>query len=407
MKIRTIENRLFALLFLGILAIGTGLMVLRLGTSTLQTYRESPKRGARALFAAGAVTTRKFHNFESELKNFHLPAVNFIRTAVYHLYTGYLFGTGRIIVPADMPHNIVVRGPENFLYYLNGFAQKPLEENRLFDGVHAIAAQQNAWFLQILIPTKQLNYKTELRNFLDLNCDANYDAFLKYTDRADVNRLDCAKIFRQLTVPRDEIFFRTDHHWTPYAALHAVQATVEKARAAQLPNWNPRTFSVENDFEQKHSRARNMLGFQGIRVGRHWSTLDHKSLCEPNFDSYYTVTLEIPGSAPHCETGDFKHAITHDQYYMGNGAFFDNKDYPSVTLVNDRVPDGNILVVQDSFGRPFSAYLSLFAHRVTALDPRYGTLEHFLERVASEKFDAIIYLRSELTLGLIDSRQHI
>ena len=405
MTLHDYESRVFGLAFLAMMAVGSLLMALRVGVAAEREYRRAREHaGAWTAWRAAARTAQHFHRYEYELKDVVVPKLNFISTAVHHLYTGYLIATGRRVIPADTAAKVVVRGPDDFLYYLNGFAKNPQDEAALFSAVHSLAQKRGVPMLQVVIPTKQLNEKAVVGNFIDLACDENYAAFLHDTARHGVPRVNCAAIFRGLGVPRESLFYRTDHHWTPYGALNAVHATLTLLRQTSVSGWHPADFSVSDDFVWAESAA-DMMGVQGLRLGRYWSVLDRERYGAPRHSPNYRLELWRANGAVSAECGDFASVISHCDRSNCRASFFRGSDYPKISLVNDSVPDGAVLVIQDSFGRSFSGYLSLFVQQMIILDPRFYQLEDMLAVAAAHEFDAILYVRSEFTLGMIGTQR--
>ncbi len=156
----------------------------------------------------------------------------------------------------------------------------------------------------------------------------------------------------------EDIYFRTDHHWTPLGAYYAAEAF---AKTAGL------------DFKDLSTYKKNdMEGFVGTMYG---FTGDANLNNDPELFSYYT-----PDNVDKCMT----YYYTTDFQYTGKGRFFNGVgDIRSAYLtfmggdeqivkVKTNIKNGKkLLIVKDSYGNAIPGYLFGSYEEIYVVDMRY------------------------------------
>ena len=158
---------------------------------------------------------------------------------------------------------------------------------------------------------------------------------------------------------REEIFFRTDHHWTALGAYYAYTAWAEAA-----------------GFTPKPLSSFSTLDLPG-HLGLFYSMCGNPAVMKQNPD---TVTAYIPPdidriSVTVTEANGSTHAGALICDYTNSafkyGTFIDG-DHPLTTIVNDAINDDSACVLmKDSYGNPFSVFLTQHYHTVYVIDYRY------------------------------------
>lgn len=156
----------------------------------------------------------------------------------------------------------------------------------------------------------------------------------------------------------EEIYFRTDHHWTPLGAYYAAQTFAETAGLS---------FKDLNTYKKN-----DMEGFVGTMYG---FTGDANLNNDPEVFSYYT-----PENIDKCMT----YYYTTDFEYTGKGKFFNGVgDIRSAYLtfmggdeqvvkVKTNVKNGKkLLIVKDSYGNAIPGYLFGSYEEIYVVDMRY------------------------------------
>lgn len=199
----------------------------------------------------------------------------------------------------------------------------------------------------------------------------------------------------------EEYFFKTDHHWTPEAAFEVYADTCKFLEAEY--GWNVEDELFDIGKYQKREYKSSFLGAEGRRVGKYYVGLDDFTLITPSYDTGFTFYVPSKNIA---RKGDFQSALLDPEQPLGRYSYELNAyykyiggDYPEVQIINHNVSEGKILIVKDSFGIPYSAFLSQISHETTIVDLRY-TEESFQEIVDTVRPDLVVFCYGPGYLGV-------
>lgn len=143
----------------------------------------------------------------------------------------------------------------------------------------------------------------------------------------------------------EEIFFRTDHHWTALGSYYAYQAWAEAAgfEPVNLDQFTPRS--------------------QSGHLGYFYSVCGYPHSMKENPD---TVVAYIPHGSFTCDP-----AGAMDFSAWGYNTFIGG-DRPITAIVNNDIADDSACVlVKDSYGNPFAVWLTQHYRTVYVIDYRY------------------------------------
>lgn len=165
---------------------------------------------------------------------------------------------------------------------------------------------------------------------------------------------------RQLRLHNDEyIYFRTDHHWTALGAYYAYVAWAESAGLTPVSLDRFSKLEMPNHLGLFYSMCGNP---QSMRQNPDTVV----AYIPPDIDSIHVEFLESGGVK---KTGQLVYDYTNSGYKYGA---FIGGDHPLTTITNDRIQDDSACVlVKDSYGNPFSVYLTQHYHTVYVIDYRY------------------------------------
>ncbi len=170
--------------------------------------------------------------------------------------------------------------------------------------------------------------------------------------------------FNNLLAHNDEyLYFHTDHHWTALGAYYAYEEFCHSAGFEPVPL---------SEYEEKN---------MGEFIGSNANNVTVKLLPDEMI-AYIppgNIHMEVPGY-PNATTPivDVSSGYPHMKYNC-----FINGDNVWTILTNDDLPDApDCLVIKDSFGNPFTVYLTQHYHRVIILDYRQNYQP--VSRVAEE-----------------------
>lgn len=187
---------------------------------------------------------------------------------------------------------------------------------------------------------------------------ADQGKVLRYMFARENDRVGKVNAFNNLLKHNDEyIYFHTDHHWTARGAYYAYQAFCEAA------GWEPVALSDFREWDMGEFvgsytasvSSRNLRGDEMI------------ALVPPHFDS---IRMEIDGEPGYTSPIVDKSGAEKTMKYL----CFIAGDNPLTVLTNDALPEApDCLVIKDSYGNPFTVFLTEHYHRVYVLDYREKT----------------------------------
>lgn len=183
---------------------------------------------------------------------------------------------------------------------------------------------------------------------------------------------------------RENIYFRTDHHWTGLGAYYAYTAYCAQA------GLTPLQLS-----QMEHKQKTGYLG------SLYWLTRDSRLKENPDTVDYW----KIPGTyKTTCyNKGDltkgFKGSIYAEGASGANGyGVFLGGDWPLMKIESDVKNGKRAVVVKNSYGNPFSTYLPYHYETVFVVDYRYYS-GNLLDLIAKEKVTDLIFLNGVFSIN--------
>ena len=241
----------------------------------------------------------------------------------------------------------------------------------------------------------QAPYKVKDEEYLPTGivdyANQNADELLKELTNGEVQIIDLREKF--LTKQLEEEFFTTDHHWKIQTAFEATNYVSE------ILNQNYK-FKIDDYFtNMEHYKIVKMekrfLGSIGKRIGKYYAGTDEFDYIVPDFDTKLIVSNQREEQKLE---GTFEETIINKRFLEENDitankyACYFGGDYPEIIVQNENSEfSKKILVIQDSYGLPFSAIMSLRVKELRILD-----LRHFegseIDYIKQYQPDAIIML---------------
>lgn len=219
----------------------------------------------------------------------------------------------------------------------------------------------------ILVPDK-------IRDSLN---SADQEEILEYLQSGEEGHAEFVNTFDLLSEHRNEyVYYHTDHHWSALGAYYGYVAFCEKAGIAPVPLGNYTEKSM-GDF--KGSFYYSISNSKKIKIDElfAYSPPGNCRLFVMDSDGEYReydVVTDKSGDVP-------------ENKYIS----FINGDNAVSVIKNEDIPEApKCVVLKDSFGNPFSVYLSQHYSEVYILDYRMfeGNLRSFAREVGAE--DVII-----------------
>ena len=224
-----------------------------------------------------------------------------------------------------------------FSEMINLYAKK-LKGVRVFSGVVPTASD-------FFLPPK---YEEYIGNELE-NIAASYKLFNKHIIPIEIHQ--------ELGQHKKEyIYYKTDHHWTDLGAYYGYKAFCKAAKMKPIELFEMKTKQIKGDF-----------------LGTHFlKTKDQRLENNPDFIKYWIPPVEnyavkFDGEEEE-EIKVFKTSdIAKNKYLVFLGG-----DEPLIHLKSTKCENGRtILLIKNSYGNPFAAFLTANYENVLVLDYRY------------------------------------
>lgn len=225
--------------------------------------------------------------------------------------------------------------------------------------------------------------------------DDHADALLTALKEADIDTLDLRPVFAQ-TGQYDELFFRTDHHWTPEGAFLAWQTVAEALERDY--SFTIDDASTDLDCWEVETLEDLFLGSQGKRVGPLYAGMDDFELWSPKEEGHYQY---IAFSQGYDRTGSFETSLLFperldetDPYKANPYTYYSGGDYSFTRMKNLDDPDGpTIVLLRDSFACTFAPFMATGFGEVVTIDLRYFH-DDLMEYISWVGADMVVFLYS-------------
>ncbi|MEA5135188.1 MAG: DHHW family protein [Candidatus Fimivivens sp.] len=169
----------------------------------------------------------------------------------------------------------------------------------------------------------------------------------------------------------EDIYYRTDHHWTTQGAWYGYERFMHTLGLAAIVPDQSLAHSAEGFWGTYYSKAKK---FDAIPDVINWYDLPVNSVTidGAEFDSMY----------------DMEALDTRDKY-----ALFLHANNGVTVIKNDSVPEGSIMVIKDSYANCFVPFLTQNYHKVVVVDLR-SLPKGVNELVKSEQIRDVLVLYS-------------
>lgn len=262
-----------------------------------------------------------------------------------------------------------VRDDDGMLYYGSTW---PLETDDLVEYADRVqrmneyVENSNAKLLVVLPPAKVLEGVSNVSRTWPLN-DPNtrMDKLLTLLEQRGVNAIDLRVTMRESDSSLEELFFKTDHHWTPLAGFYAAQEIVNQVQIRFGDNWDPTGFYTNLKNYNSHTYTNCMLGSSGRNTGVVYSGIEDYTLMWPNFSTDFIWTTYEDGKEE-SQTGVFTQALLdksqlqiEDWYESSANRVYLHEVSDHDKIVNVNNPQGpKLKVLRDSYFSPVACFLA-------------------------------------------------
>ena len=291
----------------------------------------------------------------------------------------------------------VVKDNHDWLQFITYPAQvRPIVQN--------IAEYQALGYPLVYVqpPTKFIEGYTEFPATLNDQTAANAAQTKEVLLAADVPYLDLREQAEEQQLDKEQLFYRTDHHWRVETAFWAVGQTVAYLNEQLGLTIDADGFYCDIKNWEQTTWKQNFLGSQGRRVGRFYGGLDDFTLLTPAFETDFQVILDDYNSEEQTvREGSFADTLmdwdmlNNENVYTNRYGVYWGADYPTVLADNRQNEDGpTVLIVKDSYSLPYGAFLAAMVDKLYMVDLRYYDLANLAGYIEEIQPDVILIMYS-------------
>lgn len=175
----------------------------------------------------------------------------------------------------------------------------------------------------------------------------------------------------------EEIYYRTDHHWTSLGAYYAFQDAAEALGITEEQQIPMKAYGVSNNFNGTLSAV------SGYQTG--YKEAMHVYLPEGENTPQIVVNYveEQKKSASLYDSSKLKEKDKYAMFLGGN--------HPLVEIKSDTERTDRLLVIKDSYANCFIPFLAPYYREIVVADPRYysGDMEKLMEE---NKITSVLFL---------------
>lgn len=240
---------------------------------------------------------------------------------------------------------------------------QPLDsENRLLENTELIktfAQSVDVPVSMVLVPSTGYIMEDKLpANHLKYNDEEYFAQIEQSLKDSGVNFINILDEFVQYASHGQQLYYKTDHHWTSLGAYRAYQLICQSLGLEATPEEQ---FSVET-YPDFYGTTYSGSAF--------WlSKPDSIQLWVNPVDTEESITVEITEGQTSSQSNSFfykEHLEEEDKYPV-----YLNGNQPLVRITNDNAPEGTLVVVKDSFAHCLVPFLSDNYSQIIMVDLRY------------------------------------
>lgn len=193
------------------------------------------------------------------------------------------------------------------------------------------------------------------------NDDKHLDESAKTLAESGVDFVDLRETFKQKYADGEQLYYRTDHHWTTLGAYDAYVKLCEQLGTQPVPK---ETFVIQS-YEGFYGTTYSTSGF--------WLTKpDSIQIYNNPKNTEENITLKIVEGK--------KEDVYHSMYFYNHldeddkyPVFIDG-NHAYTEICNSNAKGGTVLLIKDSFSHSLAPFLAENYSRVILIDPRYYKL---------------------------------
>lgn len=269
-------------------------------------------------------------------------------------------------------------GKEDYLFDVDNPIDKEQKDknisniNKLLDDLKE--SQRDIDVYALLVASKSEVLKEKLPNFAPTVDEVKIIDELEGALRENINILSLIDPLKNKS--NQDIYYKTDHHWTSRGAYYAYKHFIETKGKKPLSEEDFIIETVSKDF----------LGTSYRKANYYSGTPDSIQRYMPKNKLDYDITINQRDKTNSLYDSSFLEKTDKYAYFLGGDQ--------SLIEMETSVKNGkSILIVKDSFANSFIPFLSNHYEQITVIDPRYFNMS-IREYIKDKDIDEIVFLFS-------------
>ena len=236
-----------------------------------------------------------------------------------------------------------------------------------------VCDENDTQLLYIQAPQKISKFDPELPAGVQDYGNEIADSFLQGID-GKIPYIDLREKIYDAGINQYDLFFKTDHHWTPEGAFWCWGKVAQTLKSDygfafddKITNMDSYTVKTYPDW---------FLGSQGKRTGSLYAGADDITEYIPKFETDFTYaspSFAAPRTGPFSQSLLFPERVAQRDWFGGNPyTLYAGGDYGIATITNHLNPEGkHIVLLRESFSCALTPFLALSCGELTTIDLRY------------------------------------
>lgn len=216
------------------------------------------------------------------------------------------------------------------------------------------------------------------------------DELLLWNRRYGIDSIDYREVLADSGLSFEEMFYKTDHHWTGYTAFVAFQELVEHLNEKYDAGLDEDGYYRDINNYEVTWHENMFLGSAGRNVGIAFSG--------DELEDFQTVKPKFSGNITwNSKTGDYTDSVLQeeelefeDMYLSDAYAYYMAGVNPRDTIINHDNPEGlKVFFIRDSFASPIIIDMIPFCSQIDCVWGKYATDEYVKEMIAAGDYDYV------------------
>lgn len=295
----------------------------------------------------------------------------------------------------------VVKDTSGKMHYTY-FAKSPNQVDVLADRVSKFSKEmdkQNTKLVYLMTPDKYIRGVTQLPKGIPYSySNETADNFLSELKKENVDYIDFRENLLNSGISKDDLFFKTDHHWKVETSFWAFEELIEQLNKKYNMKLDENNYYRDKENYNSIVYPKSFLGSMGRKVGTLYGGIDDFTLIYPKFKTNYTYYTDSKSQKFELK-GRFEESLILSYPFNADLNLMDAQsdkyftyllgNRPLVKIKNIENPEGlKVLFVKDSLIVPTAAFFSSVCSTMDMIDPRYYDGD-ILEYAKSQDYDFV------------------